>query len=119
MASRTEAAGKLDVGARVDGDAVILIIALGSRDSDAVRRPNVEAIGVGTQVIGVAVGAVNSNIGKSECLRIINGEDLMRGVKDINILDRRVGQVIWLKYQRRSKAAALVPGQISTTRKKT
>lgn len=51
MAARACTTGELDVGARVDSNAVILVLADGVRDSNGIRLRNVKAVSVLATVV--------------------------------------------------------------------
>lgn len=83
--------------ARIDGNTVILVVDLGSRDCDVGALSNVETIGVSSKIIRITISVVNGDVCQSQIGRTIDTEDLHRGVLDIDALDRRGSQVVGRK----------------------
>lgn len=83
--------------AAVDGDTVVLVFAHRVLDRHAVGRANVEAVGVGTEAVRVAVTGIDRDARQRERVGAVDGEDLMRRIQDVNVLNGRVGQVVRLE----------------------
>lgn len=81
MAAGAVAAGESDVGAAVDGQAVVLVVDGGAGDGDLRRVADVEGVGV-VAALGVAVLVVDGDVVHLEALGIVDAEDLDGAVLD-------------------------------------
>lgn len=86
MTTAAVSAGEGDVGARVDGKAIILVLDDSTRDVDSGGGANVEGVGVvATQ--GVAEGVVHVDVVHSEVGDAVDAESLDGGVENVQVLD--------------------------------
>jgi hypothetical protein len=81
VATGAVAAGKGDVSAAVNGEAVVLVVDGGAGDSDVLRVTDIERVGV-VAALRVTVLVVDGNVVDREGIGVIDGEDLDRGVLD-------------------------------------
>ena len=79
--------------ARVDSQAVILVVDSRVGDVDTVARTNVESVGV-VAILAVAIGVVNSDSTKSQLLSTADAEDLHRGILGVDVLNLGVGKAV-------------------------
>jgi len=86
--------GDSDVGTRVDGDTVILVVDVGTRNGDAAGGANVESIGVVALVLTVTGRVVNSDTSQGKLLGVVDGEDLNGRILDLDVLDLGVGHLV-------------------------
>jgi hypothetical protein len=80
-------AGKGNVGAGVDGEAIILVLDVGVGDGDAGRAADVKGVGVVAAVSDVAGGVVDGDVVKCEVGGGVDGEALNGGVLDVEVVD--------------------------------
>jgi hypothetical protein len=81
VAAGAVAAGEGDVGAAVDGEAVVLVVDGGAGDGDLRRVADVEGVGV-VAALGVAVLVVDGDVVDLEGLGVVDAEDLDGAVLD-------------------------------------
>ncbi len=93
MAARTIPIRKEDVGARVDGKTVILVVHSGAPDVDAFRASNIEGVRV-VRTCCVACRIVNGDIVYLEMVATVDTEGLDRGVFDCETLDGALIEVV-------------------------
>lgn len=79
-------AGEGDVGTRVDGETIILVLDDGSRDVHAGGGANVESIGV-VSTERIAEGVVHVNTVDAQVGDAVDAESLDRGVENVQVLD--------------------------------
>lgn len=90
MAAVADAVGEGYVGARVDGEAVVLVGDVGAGDGDGGGGANVEGVGVGGGCGGVACcagGVIDSDVGEGERRGAVNGDYLDGGVLEVETRD--------------------------------
>jgi hypothetical protein len=80
-------AGEVDVSARVDGQAVVLVLDVRVGDVYTGRATNIESIGVVAAVGNITSGVVDGDLVKSEVLCTVDGETLHRCVLDVESSD--------------------------------
>lgn len=93
VAAGAETRVELDVGARVDGNAVVLVVDLGAVDVDVVGGTNVEAIGV-VASLGVTGRVVDGHRVDGEAVTAVDGDHLDGGVHDVDVVDVRVNHLV-------------------------
>jgi hypothetical protein len=93
VTARAEVLDELDVGARVDGEAVVLVLDVGVGDGDAVRVANVESIGV-VSTLSVTITVVHGDVVNSQSAARVDAEGLDRGVLDVQAIERGLLQVV-------------------------
>lgn len=93
VAAGAETRVELDVGARVDGDTVVLVVDLGAVDVNVVGLTNVEAIGVVTSR-GVTSRVVNGHLVDGEAVAAVDGDNLNGGVLNADVVDVRVVHLV-------------------------
>jgi hypothetical protein len=81
VAAGAVAAREGDVGAAVDGEAVVLVVDGGAGDGDLRRVADVEGVGV-VAALGVAVLVVDGDVVDLEALGVVDAEDLDGAVLD-------------------------------------
>lgn len=86
VAATAVAAGEGDVGTRVDGETIVLVLDNSSRDIHAVRGANVESIGV-VSAERVAERVVHVNAIDAQVGDAVDAEGLDRGVENVQVLD--------------------------------
>lgn len=79
-------AGEGDVGAGVDGKAVVLVLDVGAGDVDTSGRANIESISV-VATLGVTEGVVKGDISQLDVVAGVDAEGLDGGVLDVEALD--------------------------------
>ena len=89
-------AGERNIGARVDGKAVILVLDNGARDVNTGRRANVKGISV-VSTTSITSRVVHVHIGNVEVVGTVDGHELNRSVLDVQVLDVRVGETVGVK----------------------
>lgn len=87
VAARAGAAREMDVGARVDGEAVVLVLDVGVGDGDAGGGADVEGVGVVAAVGDVAGGVVDGDVVEGEVGGAVDAEALDGGVLDVQVGD--------------------------------
>lgn len=85
-------AAELEVLARVDGQAVVLVLDVGAADVDAVGLVHVEGVGV-VAAVGVAVRVVDVDV-LEERVGGLHGDGLHGGVLDVEAGDGRVLELV-------------------------
>lgn len=85
VTTRAGASNEVDVGARVDGKAVILVLDVGVGDGDASGAADVESVSVVATVGDITSGVVDGDVVKGEVSGTIDGETLNRGVLDVQV----------------------------------
>ena len=85
------AANEVDVGARVDGEAVVLVLDVGVGDGDAAGAADVESVSVVASVGHVTGGVVDGDVVEGEASGTVDRETLNRGVLDVQVVDRGRG----------------------------
>lgn len=95
MTTRADTTRKDNCFTRIDGNAVILVVAISASDGDTCRVANIEAIGVGTKIISGTV--VDSNVGQGEISRVVDAENLNWRVLDVEAGDTRGDQVVGIE----------------------
>lgn len=93
VAAGAETRVELNVGARVDGDTVVLVVDLGAVDVNVVGLTNVEAIGVVTSR-GVTSRVVNGHLVDGEAVAAVNGYNLNRSILNADVVDVRVVHLV-------------------------
>lgn len=78
--------GERDVGTGVDGEAVILVLDVGTGDVDAGGRANIESIGV-VATLGVTEGIIEGDALQIDVGTGVDAEGLDRGVEDVEVVD--------------------------------
>lgn len=94
MAAGAVAAGEDDAGARVDCDTVVLVVDFCVGDGHTRRAADVEAVGIGAQVVAVLV--VDSDVCEGEGSGVVDTEHLYGGVQDRDAADGRCSQVVYI-----------------------
>ena len=89
MTAIAGATGKCDVGSRVDGQAVVLVLDISSRDVDTSGGPNVKGIGVVT-AFSVTQRVVDRDTINAQVVHTVDAESLNWGVDHMEVLDQRV-----------------------------
>jgi hypothetical protein len=93
--------------AGVDGEAVILVLNVGTRDCDASAIADVKSICVMAQAVGIARRIANSDTMKGEAIGAVNGEGMHRRVLYVEISDGRSGEWVGVEeFRLRSAAVA-------------
>ena len=87
VAARASTANEVDVGTRVDGEAVVLVLDVCVGDGDARRGADVEGIGVVAAVGHIASRVIDGDVVKGEVGSTVDAEALDRGVLDIQVGD--------------------------------
>lgn len=87
--ARARAPREQDVRARVDGEAVVLVLDVGADDADAVRGADVEGVGVVAARVGVAVRVVDGDVLEGQVRGAVDGEALDRRVLHVEARDGR------------------------------
>lgn len=86
MATTAVTPSESDIGARVDGETIILVLDDSARDVDASGRANVKSISV-VATLGVAQGVIHVDIVDTKVGDAIDAERLDGGVDDVQLLD--------------------------------
>lgn len=81
------AANEVDVGARVDGEAVVLVLDVGVGDGDAVGAADVESVSVVASVGHITGGVVDGDVVEGEASGTVDRETLNGGVLDVQVVD--------------------------------
>lgn len=92
MATGAGTAGELDVLARVDGDAVVLVLDRGTGDVHAVALADVKGVGVVAAVV-ITVRVVDGEVFEVQVVGL-HADGLHRCVLDVQAGDRRVFQFV-------------------------
>ena len=87
VATRAGTTDEVDVGARVDGKAVILVLDVGVGDSDASGAADIESVGVVATVGDITSSVVDGDVVKDQVSSTVDGETLDRGVLDVQVGD--------------------------------
>lgn len=85
VAARAGAAGERDVGAGVDGEAVILVLDICARDVDVLGGADIE--GVGVVALAGAGGVVHGHVEDIQVGRRVDAHELYGSVLDVQVLD--------------------------------
>lgn len=93
VAAAAVTASKGDVGSRVDGEAVVLVLDDGALDVDAGGGADVEGVGV-VAALGVAEGVVNVHVDNIELGGLVDAKGLDGRVLDREALDVGVGHLV-------------------------
>lgn len=86
MTTAAVSAGEGDVGARVDGKAIILVLDDSTRDVDSGRGANVEGVGV-VATEGITEGVIHVDVVDSKVGDAVDAESLDGGVENVQVLD--------------------------------
>ena len=86
MATTAVTPSESDVGARVNGETIILVLDDSARDVDAGGRANVKSISV-VATLGITKGVIHVDIINTEVGDAIDAESLDGGVDDVQFLD--------------------------------
>ena len=97
MTTRASTTGEGNVGARVDGKAVVLVLDVGTADVHTGGRSDIKGIGVVTKLTGVTGGVVHGHTNDLEVAGAVDAHELDWGVFDIEALDGGVGQAVGVK----------------------
>lgn len=93
VAAGAETRVELDVGARVDGNTVVLVVDLGAVDVDLVGGANVETIGV-VASLGIAGRGVDGHLVDGQAVTAVDGDHLNRRVDNLDVVDVRVKHLV-------------------------
>ena len=85
MTTRASTTDEVDVGTRVDGKAVVLVLDVGVGDGDTSGAADIESISVVTTVGHVTGGVVDSDVVKGEVSSTVDRETLDWGILDIQV----------------------------------
>lgn len=91
MATRASTAAEGNLGTRVDSNAVVLVVHLGTLDDDIVARPDIKTVSV-VAAFAVTGGVVDGHIGDGESIAAVDADSLDRRVLDVQVRDAGVGQ---------------------------
>ena len=89
MATTAVTPSESDVGARVNGETIILVLDDSARDVDAGGRANIESISVVT-TLGITQGVIHVDVVNTKVGDAIDAERLDRGVDNVQLLNVRV-----------------------------
>jgi hypothetical protein len=92
VASGASSTGELDVGTRVDSQAVVLVLDVGTDDADVGRRADVEGVGVVAKRVTGRV--VDGDVLERQVGGAVDGEGLDRGVLNVEALDGGLLQAV-------------------------
>ena len=81
VAARAVTAGESDVGAGVNGEAVVLVVDGGAGDGDVLRVTDIESVSV-VASLRVTVLVVDGDVVDRKGVGVVDGEDLDGGVLD-------------------------------------
>ena len=88
VATRAKAVLEGDVCAGVDGNAVVLVVDLGTVDNDVVGAADVESVGVVATVARVTSRVVDGHTGDGEVIAGVDRDSLHGRVLDVEVVDR-------------------------------
>ena len=87
VATRAGTTNEVDVGARVNGQAVILVLDVGVGDGDASGAADVESVSVVATVGDITSSVVDGDVVQNQVGGTVDGETLDRGVLDVQVGD--------------------------------
>lgn len=89
---------------RVDSNAIILIVHIRSSNDHIATRPNIESIRILAQTVSRRV--INRHARNGQAIHPVDGNSLDGRVLDVQVRNRRVGQVVRIKELGLGHAAA-------------